>query len=80
MFNQACNVEIDDQSVSVSKRCAITGQTFGVTVPLDRVIQWQNGMLIQDAFPELTDDERELLKSGTTPAEWHDMCCDDLED
>jgi hypothetical protein len=29
-----------------------------------------SGLIIQDAFPELTDGAREFIKSGITPLEW----------
>jgi hypothetical protein len=28
------------------------------------------GVLLQDAFPNLTAEEREFIKSGITPEEW----------
>lgn len=31
---------------------------------------WAAGALIQDAFPELSDDEREFIMTGITPQEW----------
>tara|TARA_R100000773_G_C4199947_1_gene102780 strand:- start:762 stop:974 length:213 start_codon:yes stop_codon:yes gene_type:complete len=30
--------------------------------------------LIQDAFPNLSADEREFIKTGITPEEWDNMC------
>jgi hypothetical protein len=30
------------------------------------------GVLLQDAFPNLSPDEREFIKSGITPEEWDD--------
>ncbi len=36
-----------------------------------RYLAWQSGKcLIQEAFPELSDDAREFIKSGITPDEW----------
>lgn len=35
---------------------------------------WMDGAFVQDAFPELSADERELLISGT-----HSDCWDSLE-
>ncbi len=36
-----------------------------------RYLAWQGGKcLLQDAFPELSDDAREFIKSGITPEEW----------
>ena len=35
---------------------------------------WKSGgMLIQDAMPGLTPDEREFIKTGITPDEWDAM-------
>lgn len=46
--------------------------------PVDRISQsyynWQNGgMLIQEAFPYLTNDEREFLLTGIVPQEWDEI-------
>ena len=40
------------------------------SVTLEQYQSWQNGTLIQDAFPQLTPDEREFIKTGVTPEEW----------
>jgi len=34
---------------------------------------WQDGMLIQDAFPMLSVDEREFIMTGLTPEIWDSM-------
>jgi hypothetical protein len=36
-----------------------------------RYLAWYSGKcLLQDAFPELSDDAREFIKTGITPLEW----------
>ena len=36
-----------------------------------RLLSWRRGdKLIQEAFPELSDDDREFIKTGITPEEW----------
>lgn len=35
-----------------------------------RATLWNTGMLIQDAFPMLTPEQREFIKTGITPEEW----------
>lgn len=35
--------------------------------------EWHSGVLIQDAFPTLSADEREFIKTGITPAEWDNL-------
>lgn len=43
-----------------------------------RLIAWKTGkVLIQDAFPELTDDAREFIKTGITSEEWSKYMGDD---
>lgn len=37
---------------------------------LRRYVLWVNGELIQNAFPDLSDEEREFIKTGITPEEW----------
>lgn len=38
---------------------------------LERYQSWLNGELIQRAFPELSDDDREFLMTGITAEEWN---------
>jgi hypothetical protein len=35
------------------------------------------GVLLQDAFPNLSPDEREFIKTGITPEEWADTFGED---
>lgn len=36
-----------------------------------RYLAWSHGkLLIQEAFPELSDGQREFIKTGITSAEW----------
>lgn len=37
----------------------------------------QFGVLLQDAFPNLSDDDREFIKTGITPEEWDDALYED---
>jgi len=39
----------------------------------EQLIAWHEGMLIQDAMPEATVDQREFLISGCTPQCWASM-------
>ena len=42
-----------------------------IKVTLEQLSSWQvDGILIQDAMPHLTPDEREFIKTGITPEEW----------
>lgn len=49
-----------------------------VGVEESRVVNWLLTPLdmrpyVQDAFPELTAEEREFILTGTTPEEWNQM-------
>jgi len=46
----------------------------GIRVDGVKFLRWQNKeMAIQEAFPELSADDREMLISGTCPACWEKM-------
>lgn len=36
----------------------------------EQIEKWQQGELIQNAFPNLTASEREFIKTGITDEEW----------
>lgn len=50
--------------------CAYCGDENRVKVSYHRKKAWQQGAYAQDAFNNLTPDERELLISGTHPECW----------
>jgi hypothetical protein len=60
----------------ITRRSPFTGKVHRMEIPLtpkeygQRATLWQTGMLIQDAFPMLSADEREFIKTGITPEEW----------
>jgi hypothetical protein len=43
----------------------------------ERYEAWQSGVLIQNAFPTLTADEREFIKTGIPPVEWNEFIGED---
>jgi hypothetical protein len=44
-----------------------------IDVTFAQMREWNNGTLIQDAMPNLSDDEREFLMTGITPQEWEEL-------
>lgn len=52
----------------------LTGVRRIVDMPItsEQFNNWQGGMLIQDAMPNLTDDQREFMMSGITAKEWEE--------
>ena len=58
--------------VDVSKTSMMSGKenTMSMTFTRQQYDAWKAGMLIQDAMPQLSAEEREFLMTGITPAEW----------
>lgn len=58
------------------KVSTITGKTNVIEIPLSQdVIETRlaSGKLIQNAFPELTPEQREFLQTGSSPEEWEEL-------
>ena len=62
------------EKVTVLTVCPICGEyNFVDNVPLDGYNDWLNGELIQNAMPDLSPEEREMLISGVCPECWQKM-------
>ena len=61
-------------------RCCFCGERSKIWVDLSAYSAWQSGTLLQDAFPNVSPSERELLKMGTHPACWDAMFGDPDDD
>ena len=61
--------------MQVSKRSVASGElnTMVLDFTMPQYMAWKGGTLAQDAFPQLTADEREFLMTGMTPDEWNEM-------
>jgi len=57
----------------VTRTCTMCGQRSTLSLDGETIKRWQDGALVQDAFPYLTAEERELLITGTHPACWNKM-------
>lgn len=44
--------------------------TMDIPVTQEQLDAWNGGMLIQEAMPNLTADQREFLLTGSTAEEW----------
>lgn len=61
--------------------CPICGKVSYVEVPVEGFYKWQEeGMPIQFALPELSANEREMLKTGICPTCWDKMWAEDTEE
>ena len=59
----------------ITKTSPLTGMlnTMDIDVTELQIAQWERGMLIQEAMPLLTRDEREFIMTGFTAADWEAM-------
>jgi len=59
----------------ITKTSPLTGMlnTMDIDVTPLQIEQWERGMLIQEAMPLLTRDEREFIMTGLTSSDWENM-------
>jgi hypothetical protein len=43
------------------------------TVTEEQLERWDHGELVQNVFPDLSDDDREFIMTGITPEEWDEL-------
>ena len=63
----------------IERTSMVTGITRSMELPITKE-QWaafQNGALVQNAFPHLSPDEREFIITGITKEEWDDTFRDE---
>lgn len=55
------------------RRCPFTGveNSMVLDVTEEQVERWERGMVIQQAMPTLSADEREFIMTGITPEVWN---------
>ncbi len=63
-------MKINHKEVTIITRCPFCGRANEVEVNEADYLDWQDGVLVQDAFPYLSADEREALVSGICPTCW----------
>ena len=58
--------------MEVTRTSALTGntRTLDLNVTMEQMFAFVNGALLQEAFPQLTAEEREFIKTGITAEEW----------
>lgn len=55
-----------------SQLTGITRDRF-INVDPDQIVLFNRGALVQEAFPQLSAEEREFLLTGITGEEWDEM-------
>ncbi len=58
--------------MKITRQSPISGEirTFDLDITEEEILNYQDGALIQDAFPRLNADEREFIKTGIIGEEW----------
>jgi len=61
---------------TIERKSPLTGKVNAMEITMDPAdyLAWERGALIQEAFPYLTTDEREFIKTGMIDDEWDRMC------
>lgn len=56
----------------IVRRSPVTGKMNHreIDITEEQYLSWENGELIQDAMPHLSDDDREFIISGCTPEDF----------
>lgn len=55
---------ISETEVRITTACPFCGKVTTLNVPADGFMAWQNGSLVQSAFPDMSAEDREVLISG----------------
>jgi hypothetical protein len=60
--------------MKITRKSMISGRfhTLDVAITEEQLRAYENGALVQDAFPHLSPEEREFLMTGITPEEWEE--------
>lgn len=67
------------ENLCVQVVCGLTKEIHEFTIKVADFNKWESGELVQRAFPYLNTDQREMLMTGITPAEWDNLFPDDKE-
>ena len=67
--------------MKITRKSEFSGITRELDLPIteEQYKAWQDGMMIQEAMPHLTNDQREFLLSGMTKEEWDQAFPEDDE-
>ena len=66
----------------ITRQSPLTGKVkvMQIDVTLAQLCSWRAGTLAQDAFPDLSADDREFIISGLTPEDWKALYGDQEEE
>jgi hypothetical protein len=64
----------------IYKVCMHCGGETAIELDFNKYKRWRGGEYIQNVWPELTPDEREMIVSGTHPECWDALFPEEDED
>jgi len=66
------NPNLKGFTMRIERQSVLTGKTHVMDLPITmhQYLSWREGMLIQDAMPHLSPEQREFLMTGIIPEEW----------
>lgn len=58
--------------MKITRTSMFSGVTRTLDLPIteEQIEAWNAGTLIQEAMPQLSDEDREFIMTGVTPEEW----------
>lgn len=61
--------------MKITRKSNLTGieRTLDLDATEDQLASWENGTSIQNAFPNLSADDREFILTGMTAGEWNSL-------
>jgi hypothetical protein len=65
--NQPGGNQVVGNHAIIKRTCPHCRGTFTITMPAEAYRKWEGGSLIQDAWPEGTADQREMIITGLHP-------------
>jgi hypothetical protein len=73
---------LQERKMLVTRKSMFTGVTRTLDLPItpEQVALYENGALLQVAFPNLSDGEREFYKTGVTQEEWNEVFSSEEDD
>ena len=75
--------EADGHQTKVTATSGISNKEHSIILPMPMLVfehcmyMWQNGTMIQEAFPMLNAEQREFLMTGITSEEWSKLYPED---
>jgi hypothetical protein len=61
--------------IEITRRSPLSGDLHTMTIDAtnEQLTAFLSGVKVQDAFPQVSPEEREFILTGITPAEWEAM-------